>query len=125
MAQLPKTALSILILVENQIGDTSPDRALHVQVEAACPERGLCAHWAGDSAGRNRESELNDPITFRIFHVKTFDCAARDTQISKQGFPFRSLGSFEKASLFRSAKEAGVHVPTTAGGRKSETTDEL
>ena len=89
------------------------------------PQRLLCAHRAGDSAGGNRESQLHDPITFRVFHVETFYSAARGAQISKKALPFLPFGPFEKAFLFRFAKEAGTYVSTSTGGRNSETADEL
>ncbi len=42
----------------------------------------------GRGHSRSKPWNLYDPITFRVFHVKTFYSAARGAQVSKKGLPF-------------------------------------
>ena len=72
-----------------------------------------------------RPLALYDPITIRVFHVKTFYRAARGAQVSKKGLPFLPFGPFEKVFVFLFAEEAGMYVTTTTRSRNSETADEL
>src|ERR1700734_3479121 len=83
-------------------------------------KRNLSKH--SQAAPQNCPLALYDPITIRVFHVKTFYRAARGAQVSKEGLPF---GPFEKVFVFLFAEEAGTYVPTPSRSRNSETADEL